>query len=244
MSRKDHKSLADESMLDLFRLEVEQQSAVLMEGLMRLEQGAPSSGSIEPLMRAAHSIKGAARLVGIMDAVGLAHELEDCLVAAQKGRLTLRPDDIDLLLKSVDMLASIASLTRDGEASLSVAQKAECSGLEASLGLMLNSDGKAKKQKTATTRPQKTTSTTKTKKRKRKRNRQKRRSRRRSPRPSPVRKRRSLRLCRRARVLLRHRRHRDRLKKPATPRSRSAAIYRTPRCSSCFASRSSSTARS
>src|SRR3569833_1818851 len=147
MSRKDHKSLADESMLDLFRLEVEQQSAVLMEGLMRLEQGAPSSGSIEPLMRAAHSIKGAARLVGIMDAVGLAHELEDCLVAAQKGRLTLSPDDIDLLLKSVDMRASIASLTRDGEASLSVAQKAECSGLEASLGLMLNSDGKAKKEK-------------------------------------------------------------------------------------------------
>src|SRR3569832_165380 len=147
MSRKDHKSLADESMLDLFRLEVEQQSAVLMEGLMRLEQGAPSSGSSEPLMRAAHSIKGAARLVGIMDAVGLAQELEDCLVAAQKGRLTLSPDDIDLLLKSVDMLASIASLTRDGEASLSVAQKAECSGLEASLGLMLNSDGKAKKEK-------------------------------------------------------------------------------------------------
>lgn len=147
MSQKDHKSLADESMLDLFRLEVEQQSAVLTEGLMRLEQGAPSSESIEPLMRAAHSIKGAARLVGIMDAVGLAHKLEDCLVAAQKGRLTLSPDDIDLLLKSVDMLASVASLTRDGEVSLSVAQKAECSGLEASLGLVLNSDGKAQKEK-------------------------------------------------------------------------------------------------
>src|SRR3569833_567621 len=116
MSRKDHKSLADESMLDLFRLEVEQQSAVLMEGLMRLEQGAKSYGSIEPLMRAAHSIKGAARLVGIMDAVGLAHELEDCLVAAQKGRLTLSPDDIDLLLLCVVLFASFASLSRVGVA--------------------------------------------------------------------------------------------------------------------------------
>src|SRR3569832_1308627 len=107
MSRKDHKSLADESMLDLFRLEVEQQSAVLMEGLMRLEQGAPSSGSIAPLMRAAHSIKGTARLVGILDAVGLAHELEENQNAAQKGRLTKSPDDNDQKQKSDDKLASI-----------------------------------------------------------------------------------------------------------------------------------------
>src|SRR3569833_57932 len=147
MTEKKFKRFADESMLELFRMEVEQQASVLTEGLLKLEQDPAALTIIEPLMRAAHSIKGAARLVGIMDAVGLAHELEDCLVAAQKGRLTLSPDDIDLLLKSVDMRASIASLTRDGEASLSVAQKAECSGLEASLGLMLNSDGKAKKEK-------------------------------------------------------------------------------------------------
>src|SRR3569833_1740967 len=114
MSRKDHKSLADESMLDLFRLEAEQQSAVLMEGLMRLEQGAPSSGSIEPLMRAAHSIKGAARLVGIIDTVGLAHELEDCLVAAQLDRKTKSTNNNNQMLMCGDLLASFASLSRDG----------------------------------------------------------------------------------------------------------------------------------
>lgn len=151
MSRKDKTTLADESMLDLFRLEVEQQSAILTEGLLKLEQGQSASECVEPLMRAAHSIKGAARLVGIMDAVGLAHKLEDCLVAAQKGRLGLNADDIDLLLKSVDMLASIASLAREGEVGLSLAQKAECSGLEASLALILNNEGKApaKKEKKA-----------------------------------------------------------------------------------------------
>lgn len=143
MSRKDKVSLADESMLELFRLEVEQQSAVLTEGLVRLEQEDVSAERIEPLMRAAHSIKGAARLVGIMDAVGLAHKLEDCLVAAQKGRLILNADDIDLLLKSTDMLASIALLTGEGEMELPAAQKAECSGLEASLGLVLDKGGRA-----------------------------------------------------------------------------------------------------
>lgn len=144
MSKKDSKSLADESMMDLFRMEVEQQTSVLMEGLLKLEQDPAALENIEPLMRAAHSVKGAARLVGLMDAVGLAHKLEDCLVAAQKGRLTLRVEDIDMLLKSVDMLSSVALLTRDGEVNLSLAQKAECIGLEASLNLIVNADVKVK----------------------------------------------------------------------------------------------------
>ena len=37
-------------------------------------------------MRAAHSLKGAARIVGLDAAVRVAHAMEDCLVAAQKGR--------------------------------------------------------------------------------------------------------------------------------------------------------------
>ena len=36
-------------------------------------------------MRAAHSIKGAARVVGVDPAVSVAHVMEDCFVAAQKG---------------------------------------------------------------------------------------------------------------------------------------------------------------
>ena len=143
MSHEDKANLADESMLELFRLEVEQQSAVLTEGLVRIEQEDASAECIEPLMRAAHSIKGAARLVGMMDVVGLAHKLEDCLVSVQKGRLNLNADDIDVLLKSADMLASIALLTSEGEMELPAAQKAECSSLEALLGLILDKGEKA-----------------------------------------------------------------------------------------------------
>src|SRR3569623_155276 len=140
MTEKNSKSFADESMLELFRMEVEQQASVLTEGLLKLEQDPAALTNIEPLMRAAHSIKGAARLVGIMDAVGLAHKMEDCLVAAQKGKLVLSSDDADLLLKSVDMLSAIALLTRDEDMNLSTAQKAECAGLEASLRLEENPD--------------------------------------------------------------------------------------------------------
>src|SRR3569623_235156 len=144
MTEKNSKSFADESMLELFRMEVEQQASVLTEGLLKLEQDPAALTNIEPLMRAAHSIKGAARLVGIMDAVGLAHKMEDCLVAAQKGKLVLSSDAADLLLKSVDMLSAIALLTRDEDMNLSTAQKAECAGLEASLSLVVNGETKSK----------------------------------------------------------------------------------------------------
>src|SRR3569833_350342 len=143
MTEKKFKSFADESMLELFRMEVEQQASVLTEGLLKLEHDPAALTNIEPLMRAAHSIKGAARLVGIMDAVGLAHKMEDCLAAAQKGKLMLSSDDADLLLKSVDMLSAIALLTRDEDMNLSAVQKAECAGLEASLGLVVNGEPKS-----------------------------------------------------------------------------------------------------
>ena len=39
--------------------------------------------NLEALMRAAHSVKGAARIVGLEEAVQVAHVMEDCFVAAQ-----------------------------------------------------------------------------------------------------------------------------------------------------------------
>ena len=54
---------SDLSMLDLFRIEAENHSRILESGLVEAEaQQTPEN--IEPLMRAAHSLKGAARIVG------------------------------------------------------------------------------------------------------------------------------------------------------------------------------------
>ena len=89
-------------MLELFRLEVDNQATILNDGLLALEQDAQPEKQLEALMRAAHSIKGAARMVDIDTAVKLAHAMEDCFVAAQQGDLHLQPQQIDLLLKGVD----------------------------------------------------------------------------------------------------------------------------------------------
>lgn len=97
------------SLLEMFREEVVGQSSVLNQGLVALESDPLNSQLIEPLMRAAHSLKGAARIVNVIAAERVAHVLEDVLVGAQKKTIRLSSNEIDLLLRGVDLLSSIAS---------------------------------------------------------------------------------------------------------------------------------------
>ncbi len=104
-------SVGDSSMLDLFRLEVEEQATVLTNGLVVLETQPHSAPELEALMRAAHSIKGAARIVGLDAAVDVAHVMEDCFVAAQNQTVMLEPEKIDVLLQGVDFLQTLSKLS-------------------------------------------------------------------------------------------------------------------------------------
>nr|WP_204949324.1 hybrid sensor histidine kinase/response regulator [Methylopila capsulata] len=96
-------------MLDLFRAELDAQSQALTAGLLALERDPVAPDHLESCMRAAHSLKGAARIIDLDPAVRVAHAMEECLVAAQHGRLRLTHDHIDTLLKGVDLLAVAAS---------------------------------------------------------------------------------------------------------------------------------------
>jgi two-component system, chemotaxis family, sensor histidine kinase and response regulator WspE len=96
------------SIIELFRAETAACTEVLSRGLVELESG--GSTDLEGLMRAAHSIKGAARVVGFELGVQVAHALEDCLVKAQDGLLALQREAIDLLLAAVDVLAEMGQL--------------------------------------------------------------------------------------------------------------------------------------
>ena len=100
---------ADTAMLDLFRIEVDSQARLLSAGLLDLEQDPTRPDCLEATMRAAHSIKGAARMVAVQAGVRIAHVMEDGLVAAQHGKLLLQPAHIDLLLRGVDMLLRIGA---------------------------------------------------------------------------------------------------------------------------------------
>jgi two-component system sensor histidine kinase and response regulator WspE len=103
----------DPLLSELFREEVRSHAATLAAGLLDLEAGAGDPRLVEPLMRAAHSIKGAARIVGIDPAVRLAHAMEDALVAAQEGRARPGPAAVDLLLAGTDVLAELKDADAD-----------------------------------------------------------------------------------------------------------------------------------
>ncbi|KAM3093856.1 response regulator [Phormidesmis sp. 146-12] len=100
--------LSDASLMELFRQEVEEQATRLNNGLIAIEAQPDATQELEALMRSAHSIKGAARIVGLNAAVELAHDMEDCFVAAQSQALTLTPDQIDILFRGVDLLQTLS----------------------------------------------------------------------------------------------------------------------------------------
>lgn len=98
------------SLHELFCSEAESQVQVLTEGLLALDRDAGQLAAIEPLMRAAHSLKGAARIVNLGSIERLSHVMEDCFVAAQKGQLQLNQERIDRLLAGVDLIAQMAAV--------------------------------------------------------------------------------------------------------------------------------------
>ncbi|MGN2387084.1 hybrid sensor histidine kinase/response regulator [Pseudomonas syringae] len=101
--------MRDASLFELFTLEADAQTQVLSAGLLALERNPTQADQLEACMRAAHSLKGAARIVGVDFGVSVAHVMEDCLVSAQEGRLLLQAEHIDALLAGTDLLMRVAT---------------------------------------------------------------------------------------------------------------------------------------
>lgn len=108
MTSSDGQDYSDMSLLHLFSLEAETQTALLNDGLLTLERDPQHAESLEALMRAAHSLKGAARIVQLGAAERVAHVMEDCFVAAQEGRLVFTSEHLEVLLQGVDVLTRLA----------------------------------------------------------------------------------------------------------------------------------------
>lgn len=121
------------SMAELFRIEAESQTAALTAGLLALERHPTDAMQLEACMRAAHSLKGAARIVDLTAAVTVAHAMEDCFVAAQRGTVTLYRGSVDVLLAGVDLLSRCAKTPESDHA-------AEADAFATRLAAVLDSD--------------------------------------------------------------------------------------------------------
>ncbi len=143
-------SFDDSSLLSLFQLEAKTQSQKLSDGLIALESDR-SPAALEELMRAAHSLKGAARIVGHEGVAAIAHELEECFVAAQGGKLALTGPQVDVLLRGVDLLTESAlaapeatltdEATREREATLGALRSIERNGTGTATREIVESNG-------------------------------------------------------------------------------------------------------
>ena len=92
----------------LFALEASQKCQQIEQILLNLEHSPDRLELIVPLMRAAHSIKGAARAVQLDAAVKLAHALEDRFSQAQRQGDSLNARLIELGLRCNDCINELA----------------------------------------------------------------------------------------------------------------------------------------
>ncbi|HSJ58353.1 MAG TPA: ATP-binding protein, partial [Anaerolineae bacterium] len=95
-----------------FSTEAEEHLQKLNDGVLRLERAEadadPSTPAGQELMaeilRAAHTLKGSARMMGFKEINQVAHKLEDLLLEVKESRLAATPALCDLIFRSLDMM--------------------------------------------------------------------------------------------------------------------------------------------
>src|SRR5687768_12297226 len=88
-----------------FRIEAQEILAELQRGLLELERGDRSAETVPRLLRLAHTLKGAARVVKQLEIASLSHQLEDLLVPQRELSRELARDEAERLLAVVDAIA-------------------------------------------------------------------------------------------------------------------------------------------
>ena len=103
------RDMGDLSMLELFRMEGENHTKVLFSGLPTLVKDS-SPELIEPLLRAAQSLRGAARIVSLTDAIDIAESIEKVLELCKSGETAASTEIVDVLLSATKFLADLAAV--------------------------------------------------------------------------------------------------------------------------------------
>ncbi|MBR1908595.1 hybrid sensor histidine kinase/response regulator [bacterium] len=93
--------------LNIFQVEAEDIISKMNNSLLDLERNPKNKELILLLFRNAHSLKGAARMIGFNSIQTLAHKMEDILDLAQENKLILNTKISDILYKTVDMIDEI-----------------------------------------------------------------------------------------------------------------------------------------
>jgi two-component system chemotaxis sensor kinase CheA len=101
---------------DAFFEECTENLDAMENGLLGLELKADNAETINTIFRGAHSIKGGSATFGFMDVAEFTHVLEALLDRMRDGHKIPMPDDVSLLLESVDWVRGMLSATQNNAA--------------------------------------------------------------------------------------------------------------------------------
>ncbi|HEX2908096.1 MAG TPA: Hpt domain-containing protein, partial [Phototrophicaceae bacterium] len=101
----------DADLLNIFWVEVSDYLQSLNNGLLQLETGTAGDETsvLREMNRVAHSMKGAARAVGINVIETIAHYMEEIFGAALNHKMDLTPNICDLLYDGMDLIQNVVN---------------------------------------------------------------------------------------------------------------------------------------
>lgn len=97
-----------------FRVEARELAQGLGEGVLELETGSREPEVVARLLRLAHTLKGAARVVRQLDIADCSHQIEEVLAPMRDGSRAIDPKEVRALLDLVDRIeAGVTALAPD-----------------------------------------------------------------------------------------------------------------------------------
>ncbi len=93
-----------DEILSIFSEESDEIVHRLNNNILALEKNPDNKDIIMELFRDAHSLKGAARMIGFNDIQAIAHKIEDILGLAKDGKLLISSEVTDAIYKSIDFV--------------------------------------------------------------------------------------------------------------------------------------------
>ncbi|PZD70534.1 Chemotaxis protein CheA [Acaryochloris thomasi RCC1774] len=100
--------IEDEELRALYRDASREHLDKLENGVLHLEKHPDDASQLQELLREAHSLKGDSRMLGVQDAETLMHQIEELLIAVEKGEQTVSAEFFDRIYKGLDALKKVA----------------------------------------------------------------------------------------------------------------------------------------
>jgi two-component system chemotaxis sensor kinase CheA len=123
-----------EQLITSFRSDLDEYIQTMTDGLLALEQnrvtGEERQSTLDDVFRAAHSLKGAARVVGVTTVEQLAHALESVLDGMQRQAIQPTPDLFTACYQALDALQAVQAAYEAGETTPPVQALQALVGLE------------------------------------------------------------------------------------------------------------------